>query len=638
MTNLKVINAPAGSGKSYEIKRRVREWTASNPLDKLLCVTYTNRAADELSQEISSASIEVSTIHSFLDSFSKSMFGAPEIIELYFETYREAIEERIENAGRNSSIEESNARYVEKLGRPLTYENIVTSIDRLYYNERPFTTLYRGGLSHDDLLSFITICAKRYPTIYKKIGLKYRQIIIDEYQDTNVDVLDFFMAAVSGTDCDLVLYGDKMQQIYKSDPFRFRKVLDHFDEEAREVINYRSSPEIVSVLNAIYNDKKLVQTSALPDTQQKPRIHFASDPSYTEAQLVDDETLVLTIHNSAIFASIKALELLRALQAMPDHGFNSRYAAVTVLTEPEWDKVQNPLIRLLYGLLTLEELFHKRLFGNIIKILNRYPKDFGTISLSSHTDKSHLSTQLDSLFITMSGESVAIKEVITKLSELEINKPADISAYIDQESYNELINIPFSQVRHAFEFRKDPKRSTQHGVKGESHEKVVFIAETSKHTPVVHVSKLFDIWPRLDIGLDELESFQADISNAFCNARQNIGIDISTIPAAAYAPFKEISIVEAERIMSAFDSSFLFTELYKPVYEKYLDRPTATNAKALLKQTPIDGLLSAYRLFYVGCSRARTQLDVIISVDEVFDISACTAKFINLGFDVINPN
>ena len=72
MNKLTVVNAPAGSGKSTEIKNRVRGWASDHPLDKLLCVTYTNRAADELKGDISSANIEVSTIHSFFSTISNT--------------------------------------------------------------------------------------------------------------------------------------------------------------------------------------------------------------------------------------------------------------------------------------------------------------------------------------------------------------------------------------------------------------------------------------------------------------------------------------------------------------------------------------------------------------------------------------
>ena len=59
-----------------------------------------------------------------------------------------------------------------------------------------------------------------------------------------------------------------------------------------------------------------------------------------------------------------------------------------------------------------------------------------------------------------------------------------------------------------------------------------------------------------------------------------------------------------------------------------------TNAKKLFSLSAIEGLLSAYRLFYVGCSRARSELDVVISLREVSDVHATAEKLRKLGFEV----
>src|SRR5699024_10053877 len=133
MTDLKIVNAPAGSGKSTEIKKRVNAWASEHPLDKLLCVTFTNRAAEELTAGISSPNVEVSTIHSFMHDFSKSLFAAPEIVALYIEIYGERIKTRIENSENNKNVEESNARYREEFGSPLSLQTISDSISSLYY-------------------------------------------------------------------------------------------------------------------------------------------------------------------------------------------------------------------------------------------------------------------------------------------------------------------------------------------------------------------------------------------------------------------------------------------------------------------------------------------------------------------------
>lgn len=49
--NVILVNTPAGSGKTYKIKSEIRKYIIKNHQDKILCITYTNRAADELLKE-----------------------------------------------------------------------------------------------------------------------------------------------------------------------------------------------------------------------------------------------------------------------------------------------------------------------------------------------------------------------------------------------------------------------------------------------------------------------------------------------------------------------------------------------------------------------------------------------------------
>lgn len=634
MTDLKIVNAPAGSGKSTEIKKRVNAWASEHPLDKLLCVTFTNRAAEELTAGISSPNVEVSTIHSFMHDFSKSLFAAPEIVALYIEIYGERIKTRIENSENNKNVEESNARYREEFGSPLSLQTISDSISSLYYNERAFNTLYRGGLSHEDLLSFIAKCAKRYPLIYRRVNTKYQQIIIDEYQDTDVNVLEFFLEAAKQSGFALHLYGDQMQQIYKSDPARFQSLVQQFEPEQRDVTNFRSTPEIVSLLNRIYNDKSLNQVAHSEVSGVPPKIFIADESRELEEQLRDDSTLILNLANATIYESIGSLELLKSLQAMPEHRFNSRHSAVSVLSEVEWEKVQNPVIRLLYGLLELKATYEKGRIGSAIAMLRRHPKEFGLVALHSHSDKAILSRELDSLFTLMDNEDSTVRQVITHLGSIKFEKAPKVSDYLSQESYASVLDIAFAQVRNAFAFNQDPERSTQHGVKGESHEKVIFTAEQSNTSPVVHMKTLFNLWPEYDFSLQSLEGLLARLSDAFQKANKNIGQNISKLNAAGFQPIEAVTTAEAERVKREFADSPLFTELYSETYDKYLKRPGITSAKKLFRLTEIEGLLSAYRLFYVGCSRAKSELNVIIPTSLLENIDASEVKLKELGFDV----
>lgn len=637
MSELQLVNAPAGSGKSTEIKRLVREWAAERPLDRLLCVTYTNRAADELKADISSPYIEVSTIHSFLSRFSQSLFSAREIVAYYFEIYGNAIKARIENVEESVTTEESNARYREELGDPLTFERVRESVESLYYNERPFNSLYRGGLSHDDLLSFVASCAKRYPNIYRRISAKYRRVIIDEFQDTDVNVLEFFLEALRGSYTDLHLYGDRMQQIYKTDPERFQALIRAFDVPRREVVNYRSTDAIVSVLNNIYNDENLWQVADSKTGGNIPRAHFCVTPDDIVSRFTDPDTLILSVHNSSIFGAIGSLELFNALKDMPDHGYNSRYPAASVLTESDWEKVPNPLLRLLYGLLYIEAEHMRGHFGTVITTLRSHSKEFGEFTLRVHEDKERLGSQLGVLFEVMRNDTSSIKYVLETLSILSVTRTADVSGYLGNADYDAIMLVPFQQVRRVFDFRSSPTRSTQHGVKGESHEKVVFIAETSS-SPVVRMRSLFDLWPRYELNLDSLEGLLGRLSELFRSANDAIGVDVSKLNKETFPASAEAITAQARIIADELSESDLFVGLYGDSYSAYLKRPGVTNARKLFRLSAIEGVLAAYRLFYVGCSRARSELDIVIPQKEVTDVHATSEKLRQLGFEVIESS
>lgn len=213
--NIFLVNAPAGSGKTTTIRRMVERHLRENPNDNILCVTYTNRAAEELGKDIDSKNVFFGTIHSFINYFVSSFFSHKEVIELYWEIYKNEIQERIENIERKENIQEGNQRYIEKYGK-LDAETVYRNIQEISYTEAPYNSLYRGALSHDDLITFTRAVVEKFPIVKRKIRDKYQLVFIDEYQDTSADVLHIFYEAMKGGKGKLYLLGDKMQQIYKT--------------------------------------------------------------------------------------------------------------------------------------------------------------------------------------------------------------------------------------------------------------------------------------------------------------------------------------------------------------------------------------------------------------------------------------
>ena len=67
--NMFLVNAPAGSGKTTYIENTIINLLAKYPNRKILSITYTNRAKEELNSRIDSNNVTIDTIHSFLSSF-----------------------------------------------------------------------------------------------------------------------------------------------------------------------------------------------------------------------------------------------------------------------------------------------------------------------------------------------------------------------------------------------------------------------------------------------------------------------------------------------------------------------------------------------------------------------------------------
>ena len=58
-----------------------------------------------------------------------------------------------------------------------------------------------------------------------------------------------------------------------------------------------------------------------------------------------------------------------------------------------------------------------------------------------------------------------------------------------------------------------------------------------------------------------------------------------------------------------------------------------TNAKKCFKESQVYGILSAYKLFYVGCSRARKDITVLLDSTKISgNMDLQIQKFEQLGF------
>lgn len=641
VNNCFLVNAPAGSGKTTQIKAMIKQFITDNPKDNILCITYTNRAADELSKDIKTPNVFIGTIHSFLHAFMKRYFAHQDILNLYFEMFGETIKKRINNLEADENIAVSNEKYKEKYG-DLNYETIKKNIKTLSYNESSFTSLYYGGLSHDDLVRFSKLIVDTFPIIRKRISSKYQYIFIDEYQDTTADVLNIFYDSIVGTNTQLYLFGDKMQQIYKNYDGSFENKFALFDTSKVLKINHRSIPEIVNLLNHIYNDSKYDQDSSEKMKQVRSSFHPQViicdnvEDKLSEIKEHEPDTLVLYLLNKERFAAIGCKNLYQAFDNMDKYAFGKAYSPVDILTSEYVDN-PDPLIKLIYLIADIYCDYQNSQYGLIIQKLRNYKALFNKDSwyITSHSDKKKIHDNLSKVFSILTDKEKTIADLLAVLENTSIIQPSYLEGILEDTEYKPVLNVPTNEILVMVGYLKEPKISTQHGVKGESHDSVVFIADDSTHNPVVHMYRFFEMWGQLDISLNAFQQFYYSYVKELFDLQNAIGFKINDLNKESYVANEKIIVKKAISINQQFKQNPFFSFLCAKGYEQFLDKPNVSRAKDCFKENTVYGVLSAYKLFYVGCSRARKNLTILIDRSKIKgDIESQKRKFSALGFVV----
>lgn len=640
--NLFLVNAPAGSGKTTWIRKNVRKYLLQNPNDNVLCITYTNRAAEELGKDVDSNRVYFGTIHSFINDFIGSFFSHESILELYWEVYKNQIVERIENISQNGNWAESNMRYIEKYGG-LTPEIVRSNITMISYNQAPFNSLYRGALGHDDLISFTRLAVERFPVIKKKISDKYQVVFIDEYQDTATDVLQIFYSSMIGKKSKLYLLGDKMQQIYRNYNGEFETYFNIFNKSINLSVNYRTTPKIVSILNKIYNDECYKQTAYEKNKDENmdflPEVRIVTDIEKNVSELMEQykDSLILYLSNKSRFYNIGVGELYDAYSGMEKYSFGKKYNAVDVLTKEEI-RENDALLSFLFTVNIIVDYFTKEFYGEVFRIIRKAGTYFNCekFSIRKHIDKRLVKDKLDDIVALYDELSTTVDDFLSLCVEKKYIREEFYSAVVEENDYQLVKNVKVQEVKVLADYMSDPKISTQHGVKGESHDTVVFVADNSRSNPVVHMSKFFEMWSNIDITLSEFDAFYYIYSQMLNQIENKIGMKCSQLKADTYISVASIIDEELQAFTKKNETNPYYIQLLKVKMDKYFGKKNVTNVKECLKEGTVYGPLCAYRLFYVGCSRAKRNLVIMINKKDIEGFEdKLRNKLMVTGFNVL---
>ena len=292
-----VLQGGAGSGKTESLKELILYIKHSNPSAKVVCITHTNAAVNEIVSRVGDC-YPISTIHSFIygliGKYKKNIKSV--IPELFFVSPMvrlDQIDDISEADYKKAEYEKYKklyGRYTNKLytifkedcekvvgkreydKNPILYnqklnDNIqalnrkITDIintkdySSIIYNETQFDSLIDLSYGHDGLLDIFHLLYKKFPTLGKIIADRFDYIFIDEYQDTRAEILNDIFDISSNQKLTIGLFGDSMQSIYDDG---IGNIDDYIENKTIVAIskadNYRCSYEVIDFINSLRMD------------------------------------------------------------------------------------------------------------------------------------------------------------------------------------------------------------------------------------------------------------------------------------------------------------------------------------------------------------------------------------------------
>lgn len=191
-----LLGGGAGSGKTYSLVHVIKQIIEEQPTARIACMTYTNAAVKEIEERVSYGNLNVTTYHDFLW----------DCIKHFQKELKNALINLINNEDVTAITVTDNLPIAKDF-----FDNLEKGIQ---YKE--YIRVKEGIISHDQLLIVANFMFENYPKLCDIIKDKYPFILIDEYQDTQKEVVQIFLEHLNKSTRKNVVgfFGDSMQSIY----------------------------------------------------------------------------------------------------------------------------------------------------------------------------------------------------------------------------------------------------------------------------------------------------------------------------------------------------------------------------------------------------------------------------------------
>ena len=377
------FDAGAGAGKTYALQKsieyilKIEGENLKLKNQKILCITYTNAAKDEILERIGkNSSVIVSTIHEFLWGFIaiqqelltiehkkkikeelkeleqkitsnplsrnvvlidfQNTISNEEFLKIFYNTPRTPAEKFKEKIITHNDYFEnylSNVNNFSKLVKHIIDKYKLEETLKQIENKKSKQVIYNPiqnrdklenyVISHDTLLLYCKNIITSQNILKRLFSDRYPYVLIDEYQDTDekvIDIIDSIRRYASSKKKFMVgFFGDSLQNIYGSGIGTLPN--KHEYKIIEKKFNRRSSKQIVELIEKIRNDD-FGQQSIYSDFDNGFYKFYVADDNFDLASFLQknnltNNTACLLMKNDDITKERGFDEILTALKKFP---------------------------------------------------------------------------------------------------------------------------------------------------------------------------------------------------------------------------------------------------------------------------------------------------------------------------------
>jgi DNA helicase-2/ATP-dependent DNA helicase PcrA len=344
-----LILAGPGSGKTRVVTHRIAHMLSVGIQPwQIAALTFTNKAADEMRKRVDALApgqpVWMGTFHRFCAQQLRryaSMVGLSENYSIYDTSdSKQAMKRAISAAGVSTThaspeqIAATISRAKNRLTTPEMMEGYAMKprdavAARVYpvYQQQLLTA---NAVDFDDLLLHIARLLRENPEIRAELDAKFKYILVDEYQDTNLAQYAI-VRALSVDQPNLAVTGDPDQSIYGWRGADIKNILD-FEKDypavktVRLEQNYRSTPNILRVADQlIRHNRRRKQKELFTDNEEGDQVILRMyEDGYQEADSIADSIASAIQAQGLRPSDFAVLCRINAMTRSLEHAFRSR--------------------------------------------------------------------------------------------------------------------------------------------------------------------------------------------------------------------------------------------------------------------------------------------------------------------------